>query len=59
MMKEWRILKKRCPNAKLICVDLQPYTSSQAKNGNDVLNVGGFGDNVFKVIEAFCCYATR
>lgn len=54
MMKEWQILKQRCPNAKLICVDVQPYTTSQAKNHDDVLNVGGFSDNVFSVIELFC-----
>lgn len=54
MMKEWQILKQRCPNAKLICVDLQPYTTSQTKNSTDILNIGGFGDSVFNVIELFC-----
>lgn len=54
MMKEWRKLKQRCPNAKLICVDLQPYTTSQAQNSQDVLNIGGFSDTVFNIIELFC-----
>ncbi|MDO5770159.1 MAG: RNA-binding protein [Psychrobacter sp.] len=54
MMVEWDKLKRRCPNAKLICVDVQPYTHSQGKERADVLNIGGFGDEVFRLIELFC-----
>lgn len=53
MMAEWETLKKRNPNAKLICVDVQPYITSQANSRQDVLNVGGFGDEVFRMIELF------
>ena len=54
LMKEWEKLKKRCPNAKLICVDIQPYTSSQALERKDILNIGGFSDTVFQLIDWFC-----
>lgn len=53
MMAEWDKLKRRNPNAKLICVDVQPYVTSQAESRTDVLNVGGFGDEVFRMIELF------
>lgn len=53
MLAEWELLKKRNPNAKLICVDVQPYITSQAETRTDVLNVGGFGDEVFRMIELF------
>ncbi|MFW2177356.1 MULTISPECIES: RNA-binding protein [unclassified Moraxella] len=53
MMAQWDKLKKRNPNAKLICVDVQPYTHSQAREREDVLNVGGFGDEVFRMIDLF------
>lgn len=50
---EWNALKERCPKAKLVCVDLQPYTHTQAPDREDILNVGGFSDRVFDVIAAF------
>lgn len=53
MMKEFEKLKKRAPNAKLVCVDLQPYTTKQAQDSKDILNVGGFSDRVFDVIGDF------
>lgn len=53
LQKEWDILKKRCPNAKLVCLDIQPYTTAQAKNRSDILNIGGFSDSVFATIGAF------
>lgn len=54
MMKEWQILKQRCPQAKLICVDLQPYQTSQVNTQADILNIGGFSDQVFTMIALFC-----
>ncbi len=36
------------PNAKLICIDLQPYGSTQAPEGGNILNVGGFSDVVIR-----------
>jgi 60 kDa SS-A/Ro ribonucleoprotein len=41
------------PGPKLICIDLQPYTTTQAPERSDILNVGGFSDAVFQVMAAF------
>ena len=41
------------PSPKLICIDLQPYTTTQAPDRGDILNVGGFSDAVFSVVAAF------
>ncbi|MES2790222.1 MAG: TROVE domain-containing protein [Planctomycetota bacterium] len=38
---------------KLICIDLQPWGTTQAPDRSDVLNVGGFSDAVFDVVGAF------
>ncbi len=38
---------------KLICIDLQPNSTTQAPERSDILNVGGFSDAVFDVITAF------
>lgn len=38
---------------KLVCIDLQPNTTSQVPERSDILNVGGFSDAVFEVISAF------
>lgn len=53
VMDEFRVLKRRNPAAKLVCLDLQPSGNSQADESADVLNIGGFSDQVFKVIETF------
>ena len=53
LMKEWDILKRRCPEAKLVCMDIQPYTKAQARNRQDILNIGGFSDQVFSLIGSF------
>ncbi|HWB10461.1 MAG TPA: TROVE domain-containing protein [Pirellulales bacterium] len=38
---------------KLICIDLQPYTTTQAPDRGDILNIGGFSDAVFNVVASF------
>jgi 60 kDa SS-A/Ro ribonucleoprotein len=38
---------------KLVCIDLQPYTTTQAPERSDILNVGGFSDAVFSVVASF------
>ncbi|WP_137157686.1 RNA-binding protein [Rhizobium sp. FKL33] len=53
MMTEWARIKRRNPAAKLVCLDIQPYGTSQAPTSADVLNVGGFSDAVFDAIAAF------
>lgn len=52
-MKQWELIKRRNPDAKLVCIDLQPYGTTQAIERADILNVGGFGDAVFDVIAQF------
>jgi 60 kDa SS-A/Ro ribonucleoprotein len=38
---------------KLVCIDLQPYTTTQVPDREDILNVGGFSDAVFSVVSGF------
>ncbi len=38
---------------KLVCINLQSYTTTQAPDRSDILNVGGFSDAVFSVVAAF------
>lgn len=52
-MKEWEIYKERNPNAKLICLDIQPYKTIQVNEGKEILCVGGFSDFVFDVVNLF------
>jgi len=52
-MNEWSSFKSRNPRAKLVCIDLQPYAHTQAKDRADILNIGGFSDQVFEVIAEF------
>lgn len=52
-MKAWMQVKSRNPQAKLICIDIQPYVTSQAKEGDDILNIGGFSDAVFGMMASF------
>lgn len=50
---EWLALKRRNKNAKLVCIDLQPYGTIQVPDSKDVLNIGGFSDSVFDAIDVF------
>ncbi len=52
-MREWEAFKKRNPHAKLVCIDVMPYGTTQVMERDDVLNIGGFSDEVFKIIAAF------
>jgi 60 kDa SS-A/Ro ribonucleoprotein len=52
-MNEWNKFKARNPNAKLVCIDVTPNGTTQAHDREDILNVGGFSDQVFDVIEKF------
>ena len=53
VMKQWNKLKRRNPRARLVCLDIAPYGASQATEREDILNIGGFSDQVFGVINAF------
>lgn len=52
-MRQWAALKARCPQARLVCIDLQPNASTQALEQPDVMNVGGFSDAVFAAVARF------
>lgn len=58
-MAEWSKLKARNKDAKLICIDIQPYGTTQAKDGKDIMNVGGFTDAVFDAMARFAKGETR
>jgi 60 kDa SS-A/Ro ribonucleoprotein len=52
-MRQWSVFKRFNPQARLVCIDIQPYATTQASESADVLNIGGFSDQVFEVIAAF------
>lgn len=58
-MQEWSKLAKRNPQAKLVCIDIAPYGTTQAASRQDILNVGGFSDAVFDTIARFVSGETR
>ncbi|MEM7498293.1 MAG: TROVE domain-containing protein [Pseudomonadota bacterium] len=53
VMEEWTRLKRLNKAAKLVCIDIAPYGTTQAVEREDVLNVGGFSDAVFERIADF------
>ncbi|MCB9566017.1 MAG: TROVE domain-containing protein [Myxococcales bacterium] len=53
VMDEWEKYKARNRRAKLVCIDIQPYATTQAPERADILNIGGFSDAVFDLIAAF------
>ncbi|WAC74138.1 RNA-binding protein [Roseateles sp. SL47] len=52
-LREWEALKQRNPQARLVCIDLQPGATTQAAERQDILNVGGFSDAVFTMVANF------
>jgi 60 kDa SS-A/Ro ribonucleoprotein len=52
-MRRWESLRRANPRAKLVCIDLQPNATTQAAERADVMNVGGFSDEVFEVVACF------
>ena len=53
VMREWARYQKRVPDARLVCLDVQPYTDTPAYTRDDILNLGGFSDAVFGRIDEF------
>jgi 60 kDa SS-A/Ro ribonucleoprotein len=53
VMQEWAAFKQRNPEARLVCVDIQPYATTQAMEREDILNIGGFSDEVFNILTSF------
>jgi len=37
----------------MVCIDVQPYKTGQARERDDILNIGGFSDQVFDLIAEF------
>lgn len=58
-MAEWNKLKARNPGARLVCIDIQPYGTTQANDREDIMNVGGFTDAVFDAMARFAKRETR
>lgn len=52
-MQEWEAFKQRNPKARLVCIDIQPYATTQAQERDDVLNIGGFSDEVLKLLAVY------
>ncbi|TXH12131.1 MAG: hypothetical protein E6R03_13405 [Hyphomicrobiaceae bacterium] len=52
-MNCWRQLQEKNPKAKLVCIDITPSTTTQVVNEKNVMNIGGFSDAVFDVLEKF------
>ena len=53
LLREWQIFRARNPGAKLVCLDVQPNRTTQAREDDGILNIGGFADEVFATIAAF------
>ena len=53
LLAEWSEFRQRNPNARLVCLDVQPNQTTQADERADILNIAGFSDQVFAVISAF------
>ena len=53
LMAQWSEFRQRNPQARLVCLDVQPNQTTQAAERADILNIGGFSDHVFQVIAAF------
>jgi 60 kDa SS-A/Ro ribonucleoprotein len=53
LMAHWAEFRQRNPKARMVCLDIQPNQTTQATERSDILNIGGFSDQVFEVISAF------
>ena len=58
-MAQWAQFKARNKGARMVCIDIQPYGTTQAKERHDILNIGGFSDQVFNVIAEFAAGRLR
>lgn len=52
-LARWEALRRRNRHAKLALVDLTPNPTTQALERTDVMNIGGFSDDVFVLLEEF------
>lgn len=49
----WNEYRSKHPDARLVCLNLQPYTTTQLVPSKNTLCVGGWSDSVFEVINRF------
>jgi 60 kDa SS-A/Ro ribonucleoprotein len=48
---EWELVRKRCPNAKMININLAVEDTVQILDAKGIINVGGFSSEIFEVIK--------
>lgn len=53
MQAEWDKYRTRNPKAKLVCINLAVNNTSQVVTDRATLNIGGWSDEMFSVIEDF------
>ena len=61
VMTEWQAFVKNqvrlhgrgFAGPRLVCINVQAYTTAQAPERSDILNIGGFSDAVFSVVASF------
>lgn len=52
-MNQWKVFQSRNPKAKMVAIDVTPNKTIQASPDKSILNIGGFSDQVFDVVESF------
>lgn len=51
-MEQWIAYKARVRDAVLVCINLQPSAAVQAAPRADILNIGGFSDDIFNLLAS-------
>jgi 60 kDa SS-A/Ro ribonucleoprotein len=49
-MREWNVFKKNNAGAKCVCIDIQPYGTTQLRESPSTINVAGFSDDIFNLL---------
>ena len=52
-MKAWSNFRNRTPEARMVCINHSAIRDVQAKERHDILNIGGFSDQVFTLVAEF------
>lgn len=53
LMSEWQKFRESNRDARMVVLDIQPNTTSQAYERDDILNISGWSDSCFNVVAAF------
>ncbi len=51
-MREWELFRRRNPDARMVCIDINPEPTHQTYARPDIFQVGGFSDAVFDLLAA-------